>query len=377
MPSHRESQQELPKPKDVQMVDVGRLRLDGENPRLAWIPKDDSETELLKLLWNEMAVNELVLSIAANGYFPQEPFLVIRENPKDPNTKFTVIEGNRRLAAVRILLDDTLRKKLHAEDMPKISAEQKHQLRQLPAFIYNNRQELWAYLGFRHINSPKPWDAFSKARYVAQVHERYRKGLKEIAAQIGDTHHTVERLYLGYKVFEQAASQTDFRLEDINKSKFYFSYLYTALQYDEFREFLGIRDEDVRSKVPVRKHYLPQLDELMSWLYGKRSKNTAPVIRSQNPDLNRLRHVLKNPAALSLLRSEYPLERAFEKTAGDADRFYKAIASAKEELEQAKATVATGYQGDQAAFGTLQDIEKLVQSLHSDMEIRLKRRERK
>ena len=105
---------------------VEDLLLDAQNPRLARGTEQEcpSQFELIKVLWTQMAVDELVLSIAANGYFPEERLFVIPAVPAEEGGKYIVLEGNRRLAAVRILLDDDLRQKLRATNMPKIDGQQ-------------------------------------------------------------------------------------------------------------------------------------------------------------------------------------------------------------------------------------------------------------
>src|SRR5581483_2003902 len=81
------------------------LHFDPHNPRLAEYGIDDAtdENEILKVLWDAMDVRELVQSIAASGFFPHEALIVAQEGGKS-----VVIEGNRRLAAVKILLSPGL-----------------------------------------------------------------------------------------------------------------------------------------------------------------------------------------------------------------------------------------------------------------------------
>src|ERR1041385_7585484 len=110
---------EATSPIDIQLIDVDDLLLDPENPRLAEKAVDGrSQDEITRILWREMAVDEIALSIAANGYNQYEPLFAI-EAGKD---KWCVIEGNRRLAAVKLLRDPNLRAKVGATDLPKISA---------------------------------------------------------------------------------------------------------------------------------------------------------------------------------------------------------------------------------------------------------------
>ena len=203
----------------VELMLVSQLLLDPENPRLASLALTDnpSQFDLLKVLWTEMAVDELVMSIAANGFFPEEPLFVVPVPAKEtgsesPDKKlYYVLEGNRRLAAVRILLHDDLRQRLRISNMPVLDQQAKERLRKLPVSIYKDREELWAYLSFRHINAPQEWDAYSKARFVALVHEKYEVPLDQIASRIGDQHETVRRLYRGFKILRQAEEEGSFR----------------------------------------------------------------------------------------------------------------------------------------------------------------------
>src|SRR5712692_1606816 len=101
------------------------LLLDPLNPRLADEEETNDQDKLTEILWREMAVDEVALSIARNGYFPQEPMLVMPK-PRQPG-KFTVVEGNRRLVAVRVLRDRALRDAVGA-DLPTLTAAQRRRL---------------------------------------------------------------------------------------------------------------------------------------------------------------------------------------------------------------------------------------------------------
>jgi hypothetical protein len=338
------SQQTPPEPNPNEIVDVPveQLLLDSENPRLAWRVDGNSQEDLVKILWTEMAVDEVAWSIAENGFFRSEPLLVIIKNPKEKGRKkrrYIVVEGNRRLAAVLLLCDKRLREKVRAIDLPDIDTDKTALLNRLPVIIYPNRASLWATIGFRHINGIKPWDSFSKAKYVAEVCKEHNISLKEIATKIGDRHATVKRLYRGYKILEQAESQGVFDKEDRAHNRFYFSHLYTAADQKEFQDFLDIDPTTSLQPNPVPPSKLKELGELMTWLYGRKSAEIEPVVRTQNPDLNILREVISKPEALSALRSGYSLERSQAIALGDKRRFRDALTSAKVELQNAKATV--------------------------------------
>lgn len=367
-----ETQPKLPTPNPNEIVDlaVEELLLDLDNPRLAWKVDSNGQENLLKILWTEMSVDEVAWSIAENGFFRSEPLFVVIEDLGEASPekrRYIVIEGNRRLAAVILLRDQRLREKVGATDLPKISEERRVELSKLPAIIYLDRKSLWAPVGFRHINGIKPWDSFSKARYIAEVYEMYQVPLEDIAEKIGDRHLTVKRLYRGYKVLEQAESQKLFSKEDGARNRFYFSHLYTAVDQKAFQDFLGIDPNNSLKPNPVPKPKLKELEELMTWLYGKRSAGIDPVVRKQNPDLNRLREVIENQASLSLLRTIGRLDTAYDAALGDSRRFRDALTRAKLELQNAKATVTTGYKGEEDLYDTITDIVSYAESIRSEM----------
>lgn len=365
-----DAQPESAKEGRLTKLPVDRLLLDPQNPRLAssGLGEKPSQFEIAELMWTDEAVDELVLSIAANGYFEEEPVFVIPQAPEREHTKYYVVEGNRRLTAVRILLDDNLRKKLRATRLPTIDEQAKTALRELPVSIYPDRRSLWAYVGFKHINSPKQWDAYSKAQFVAYVHDTYEIELSEISKSIGDQHETVRRMYRGYKVLKQAEEDDIFDIQDRYASRFYFSHWYTALSYAQFQKFLGIEPEDFEKPKPVSKSHYDELGELLTWIYGRTSKKTAPVVRKQNPDLNDLRDVIDSPSALDALRSGYPLKRSHEISVGDERRFREALTRAKEEIQQANGTVTLGYKGDDMLYQTIHDIAQVAERVRVEME---------
>src|SRR5258708_34520853 len=93
-------------------IEVDKLLLDYENPRLASGRDGTAQDDIVKLLWTEMSVDEVALSIVANGFFPQDNLFPIPQNPNEKDQKkkkYIIEEGNRRLASLRLLRADALR----------------------------------------------------------------------------------------------------------------------------------------------------------------------------------------------------------------------------------------------------------------------------
>ena len=110
-----------------------------------------TDEEMIQLLWNTMGVHELVLLIAACGFFPYERLVVAREAGKN-----IVIEGNRRLAAVRVLLEPGIVDPGHVT-VPKLSRDARESLNNLPVLI-STRQDYWRQFAFKHVNGPAKWE---------------------------------------------------------------------------------------------------------------------------------------------------------------------------------------------------------------------------
>jgi len=345
-------------PGAIQGFATDKLFLDHKNPRLAGQDGATDQTSLMKKLWTEGALDEIALSISKNGFFPEEQLFVVVEDGKH-----IVVEGNRRLATVKILRDDALRNKLRATDLPILTEAKKNALSELPISIYPDRKSLWAYVGFRHVNGPMTWDSWAKAQYIAQVHNDFHIPLEEIAESIGDKNSTVARLYRGLMVLNQATEKAGFKVEDRTKSHLSFSHLYTGLDYAGFQKHLGISETSHQ----VDKKHLTNLKELMVWLYGDKTEDTLPIIRSQNPDLKRLDDVLKEKRALDALRSGLGLDVSHQISLGDEVRFREALARIKYDLQQAKGLLLQGYSGESDLLETAKIIENLAESLVQEM----------
>jgi hypothetical protein len=244
--------------------------------------------------------------------------------------RLVVVEGNRRLAAVRLLVDADLRQDVGATDLPTISATAKKALDKLPV-VTCKRSEIWQYVGFKHVNGPQQWQSYSKARYIAWVHNDLKVPLDEIAQQIGDQHSTVKRLYQAWMILEQAEKQGLFSRIDRSKKHFSFSHLYTGLGYPGIQKFLGLSREksfDSRTPVPASKH--PHLRELCIWLYGSKADLKEPVVKSQNPDLRILDEVLTSKDGVAALRSGLDLSIARDISKGDKQLFRETLIAAKQ-----------------------------------------------
>ena len=352
----------MPNPAANDRLPVTDLHFDRRNPRLAEfdLKADSDESEIITILWEAMDVLELVQSIAASGYFSHEPLIVARES-----NEYVVIEGNRRLAAVKLLLDGALAKD-QGWSVPRLSRQAKADLKYLPVIV-SDRRESWRYLGFKHVNGPAKWSSFAKAEYIAEVHGTFNVPLAEVAGQIGDRHRTVERLYRGLMVLRQAKATGVYDPDNRFRTRFAFSHLYTGLGYSGISSFLELKDDDPELATPVPDRAHENLGELFQWLYGDKRDRRPPVVERQNPHLRQLDAVLANREALAALRANNNLSNAYEISRDPGTVLEEALLAGKRELQRTR-TYLTSYDGSQALLDIAESVVELADDIFAEME---------
>lgn len=349
---------------EIATMPVSELSFDVENPRLVefGLTTASTEKDVIRILWDAMDVSELVSSIAANGFFRHEPLIVAQERGK-----YVVIEGNRRLAAVKLLRDPALAAELKA-NVPAIGEEAKGYLRELPTLL-STRQEAWHYLGFKHVNGPVRWSSYAKAQYIADVHRHFGVALQDIAAQIGDTHRTVQRLYRGLMVVEAAERMGVFSREDIwGNRRFPFSHLYASLERPNISEFLGLKAVADESSAPVPVEKKEELRQICLWLYGSKRDGKRPVIQRQSDHIRHLDAIVGNPEARAALRSGSDIVSAYTLTIPSSNLFADALVVAKQKLEEAHSKLSIGYDGSEELIRTAGTVANLADDLYEQME---------
>jgi hypothetical protein len=356
-------------PKTVGKVGTEFLEFDPDNPRLAEDGiKNPTDSQIILALADMADLSEVVESIAANGYIDIEPVIAQRVGDR-----WRVLEGNRRLAAIRILQNPILAKGTGIS-VPNMSAENKKTLKAVSVYAVSSKDQAREYIGFKHINGPHKWDAIAKARFATDWF-RKEKGsgitIEKIARRLGDGHDTVARLVNGMFVLDQAQDTKIYDVKDRYPGKrFAFSHLYTALTRPGYREFLGLPDEwraDDPKPNPVPKSHLENLKQVLVWLYGSKSDEIKPVIVSQNPDIKNLAAVLSNPRARAIMTMRNNLNEAHAQVERKGARFEGALINAKQEAEVAMSQIA-GYDADDSTLLEIgKDLRDTSEQLYSSM----------
>lgn len=347
---------------EIVYIKPDRLQFDRQNPRMVEFEGLTDEKKILNALWSNMAVNEIVMSILANGFFQNEPLYVIA-NDADTD-KYIVVEGNRRLAAVRSILNPSLianggmskyESKITPDLVSQINAG-------IPVVVMASREDSWRLIGFKHVNGAAKWDSYAKAKYISLIHNQHGVDLVEIAEQIGDSNRTTVKLYQALMVLEQAEQQTSFKRSDIYRDRLYFSYLFSALGYTSVQEYLGLSENDGDERHPVLESRLPHLQELMLWLYGSKGRNIEPIITSQSKHLGMLNKILSTSSSIDTLKTTGDLSQAFESSYSASEVLVGSLVKAQLNIDKVMSKLGS-YDGDRNTLEKAMDLADQADAL--------------
>ena len=325
----------------VQQIPPASLRLDAKNPRFAGeLGENPSQVAILDYIAETIGIADLLSSMSKQGYHKASPLVAVQED-----SAYTVVEGNRRLATVLILLNDdrAANQRARARNYTVTSTTQAR-LTQLPVLIAPSRSEILPYLGIAHIVGNKKWDSYAKAAWAADVLSKgvYAGGLREIAEEIGDKHRTLERLVEAFYLVKQLEGAGLFSPSDAMRkgkgiAKFPFSWIYTALGFQSIREWLGIRPSETDQTpattgtgiVPTDR--LDRAAELLVWLFGNRSRGEKPRIE-ESRQIASLAASVVSDKRVALLRRGLEIEEVQRESQPVHERIMDALVAAGQAL---------------------------------------------
>ncbi|MBI5504845.1 MAG: hypothetical protein HY899_08570 [Deltaproteobacteria bacterium] len=143
---------------------VASLHLDAKNPRLGRETSARAPREIIQYLFEHDKAMEVAKSIAARGYFPNEPLLAIKENDR-----FVVVEGNRRLAALKGLRAPGLLEGPFQRQLERLSRqiEVPSEIASVPVTVAPSRRATDRQIAGRHIGTPVlAWQAENRASFI-------------------------------------------------------------------------------------------------------------------------------------------------------------------------------------------------------------------
>jgi len=262
-----------------QPVKLGQVYLDPNNPRLEVLKLEPVPDERLVEPGIQQAcleqlrsfgIKDLFESIRISGFCTIDR-VVLRRLDED---KYIVVEGNRRVAALKLLQEE------HSKGRITLEENILSGVLEFEALIYEgDRADIaWIVQGFRHApEAIKQWEDFSKAKFFAEL-EGKGKSATEIAEMFSvRPRKKVSNLIRSYQGFQQAKEDEDYG-DQLDPSKQFSFFTQIIFVRTELREWLDW-DEAQR-----RFRNAEQLNKFLSWIASNKI-DISPTTRDYLPQL--------------------------------------------------------------------------------------------
>jgi hypothetical protein len=152
------------------------------------------------------SLQALKSSILRNGFLEFEP-LIVRQFADEVDPKYIVLDGNRRLSALRWIQQDS-------EAGVNIPENVLHSLENVPVVIVDEDEQdpalYEALMGVRHVSGIKEWGGYQRAKLIATLREDRGLDASEVSERLGLSTLEVNRRLRAYKALEQMKRSEEF-----------------------------------------------------------------------------------------------------------------------------------------------------------------------
>lgn len=311
-------------------IEVALLDFDPENPRFPPEIAGGPLANLIERFVRDERLAEIAASIADQGYFEGEPLLVTKHG-----TRYHVIEGNRRLAALKLITNQVA----VPEGRPSIEEivdNAENRPSKVPCLVFKDNTQVLRYLGFRHITGIKSWSSLQKARYLKRLKTTFYNELAgkdlllRLAREIGSRSDYVGQMLAALNVYERAEKKQFYKVKGLNPDEIDFSVLATALSYSSISEFVGL---DGRQDMEGSGLSDQNLKDLLSWMFVARGNQKSILGESRN--LKKMAAVVESADAIQILTKEGNLDSAYQLSKGPAQALNLALKNIEKRLKDA------------------------------------------
>lgn len=251
-------------------VRLGQLELDQRNPRLSPEVQGASEREIIESMIGTSKILPLAASIADRGLYLHDSMIVIEKRSKTtgenksgrkkskskfkPKPSYTVVEGNRRLAAIKLLITPDLAPIKHRRALKRLhDRADLTALKSISVVVAPDRESVLPLLVDRHTTSPiEAWPSLAQARFFRGMVEEDNLSVEEIAEQSASK--SPGEIYLLLRTLALYESYAHLELEEETEKKvasprFPMSILSRIIESPAGRKALGVDIADDQSLV--------------------------------------------------------------------------------------------------------------------------------
>lgn len=318
----------------IEYLPIDQLFLDPTNPRLGRnvASPDLSQDQVIEVM-QDWTLDELAVSFLESGFWPQEALIVVKEMLYGQD-HYVVVEGNRRLAALK-LLQRVIRGEIKTKKWDEIvdgKTLAKDFFESIPYIQVDNRKAVSAYLGFRHVTGIKEWNPAEKAQYISKLID---EGMQydEVRRKIGSKTPTVRQNYIAYKLLRQMEQQDRIAISKVEEK---FSVLYLSLRTHGAQQYLHIDIQAPPSQAvaPVPAEHTDNLVNFALWLFGNEKR---PPLFTDSRYVDQFGKILESQEAIEYLeRSDDPRwEVAYRKAEIGEQDLIDFVEKASDNIQQA------------------------------------------
>ncbi len=228
----------------IKKEQVENLLLDPLNPRLSELNNPTQEKIIEQLIKYEDVLS-LSLRIAERGFLPSEILIAYKEG----NSTY-VLEGNRRLAACKLLLDPDKASEKYKKRFQSLSEKvNKDNLKEINLVFSPTRKDADYIIAGRHTETPiKKWRLMDQANFY---YRRIKDGetIENLSKSVGVSSTKIKKLVISYNMclrarhlsLSEIAKEQLFNLDvEDKKEKFDLSTLDRIVQSKPGREYLKV-----------------------------------------------------------------------------------------------------------------------------------------
>lgn len=287
-------------------IRLEELLLDPNNPRFAELgqkldavpesrfnePKVQQQTyERMKT--PRFDVSELRDTIKNLGFLPMDRIVVRRWKGESQSPMYVVVEGNRRIAALKWLTE------LQDSGRETFTSDQLENFTELEVLLLDDENapdnSRLILPGLRHVSGIKEWGPYQKARAVHALRESGMSS-QEAAQSIGLSTRAANQLWRSFLALEQMREDEEYG--EFAEPGLY-SYFEEVFKRGNIRDWLAWSDDE-------RKFTnLERLHEFYGWMVGEPNE-AGEVGEKKLPEAKSVRvlgEIIEDPGAMMVLRS--------------------------------------------------------------------------
>lgn len=351
-------------------VRLNELLLDPNNPRFAELGDEVepvpeprfAESKIQKEAFEKMKsdrfdVAELRDGMKTIGFLPMDK-IVVREwhSDQDEDKKYVVVEGNRRVTALKWLID------LHETGRGTLTTDQIENFTNLEVLLLDDKHapaaSKWILPGLRHVSGIKEWGPYQKARAVFSLREAGGSP-QEVAQSLGLSVRGANQLWRSYLALERMRKDEEYG--DYAQPRHY-SYFEEIFKRPDVKTWLDWDDNERKFKDDAKTK------EMYGWIVGEPDDdgNMQDPKLPEAKSVRELGQVIRDEAALAEFRSQNgSLARALAKYELDhPEDWQPAIVKAESVLASLPADSLRRLTGDEIT--KLENLKRRIDTVLTD-----------